>query len=372
MQRSLKSPGEWRTALLLYQKYGWTYSQIARRYGCSYRTVSGHLHALGVKRRRSPAWHSIQGRRIYETWRSMRQWCTNPNCQNFRHHGGQGIGISPEWGRFPAFHAWAIGSGYRVGRCIDRIDRTRDFSPENCRWIGAREKRKRSRELTPIRATTARIRAFGKVKTASQWAEDPRCVVTSLSLRRRLLRGVAPEAAILTPPRSRWDRPLPTVKKPAISKRATPKVDWERVSRLYRERGMSPGDIAESLGVAYSTIQAGLRQRFGPLAAHRIMTPDRERIHGLWDSLLSRTTKARHPLYSANGAIGVRVCREWQDFESFFRWALRSGSKPELCLARIRRRGPYSPENCEWLTRSQMSARRARAKGLGARRAPGH
>ena len=76
------------------------------------------------------------------------------------------------------------------------------------------------------------------------------------------------------------------------------------------------------------------------------MTLERHRLSQLWKSLWPRTTDPDDRLYRANGAIGVRVCREWRDFEAFHRWATRTGSKPNLCLARIWGRGPSCRANC--------------------------
>ena len=74
-------------------------------------------------------------------------------------------------------------------------------------------------------------------------------------------------------------------------------------------------------------------------------------------SLRLRTTDPRNRLYRANGALGVRVCKEWREFEAFRPWALGSGWKQRLRLARLRIRGPYSPANCRWVTRGVMSER---------------
>ena len=47
--------------------------------------------------------------------------------------------------------------------------------------------------------TGKRWSAFGKLLTANQWAEDPRCVVPLNVLRMRLIKGMNPEAALTTP-----------------------------------------------------------------------------------------------------------------------------------------------------------------------------
>ena len=46
--------GVWRTALVLYQEFGWTIGRIAQRFHCNYYTVQRHLRMLGAERPRSP------------------------------------------------------------------------------------------------------------------------------------------------------------------------------------------------------------------------------------------------------------------------------------------------------------------------------
>jgi len=66
------SEPDWRVALALHRDHGWTYTQIGELFGRSYQTVSLHLRALGAKRRRSPAWHTPEGRSLRRLWTSMR------------------------------------------------------------------------------------------------------------------------------------------------------------------------------------------------------------------------------------------------------------------------------------------------------------
>src|SRR5262249_46401742 len=80
-------------------------------------------------------------------------------------------------------------------------------------------------------------------------------------------------------------------------------------------------------------------------------------LHKAWQNMHERCRSEAHPDYAKVGARGIRVCTEWEDFSVFHAWALRSGYRPGLCLARTDRDKNYGPSNCEWLTRIEMTAR---------------
>lgn len=77
--------------------------------------------------------------RLYTIWCGMRQRCGNPHRDAYRLYGGKGVKVCREWDTYQAFKAWALGNGYADNLCIDRVDPSGDYSPENCRWITASE-----------------------------------------------------------------------------------------------------------------------------------------------------------------------------------------------------------------------------------------
>lgn len=55
------------------------------------------------------------------------------------------------------------------------------------------------------------------------------------------------------------------------------------------------------------------------------------------------------------GGRGITVCEEWRnDRQAFIDWAKSNGYKKELQLDRIDNDGPYSPDNCRWVTFKQQ------------------
>lgn len=103
--------------------------------GCLHREM---MQAQGKANKQHGESHNSRTR-LYTIWCGMRQRCDNPNRSAYPLYGGKGIRVCDEWQNYEIFKSWAVENGYDDELCIDRIDPSHNYEPDNCRWITASE-----------------------------------------------------------------------------------------------------------------------------------------------------------------------------------------------------------------------------------------
>jgi hypothetical protein len=85
------------------------------------------------------------------------------------------------------------------------------------------------------------------------------------------------------------------------------------------------------------------------------------RLFRILTGMKDRCHNPKSKYWNRYGARGIFVCEEWRnDFSAFRLWAISTGYTEEMTIDRKENDGPYSPDNCQWLTREDNAKKGAR------------
>ena len=156
---------------------------------------SGRTISCGCYRLKKMTKHGENKKRLYKIWNSMKKRCLNPNDQAYEYYGGRGIIVCDEWkNSYEAFRDWALVNGYKNNLSIDRINNSKGYSPDNCRWATMKEQSNNTRRNRIITHNN-------ETHTIAQWNEIlgfPKKLIYN-----RLQRGWAIEKTLSTKPQVR-------------------------------------------------------------------------------------------------------------------------------------------------------------------------
>lgn len=72
--------------------------------------------------------------RLKQVWYDMKRRCYVKRAKNYKWYGAKGITVCEAWHVWEEFEKWALENGYDSKLTIDRLDGTKGYSPDNCRW----------------------------------------------------------------------------------------------------------------------------------------------------------------------------------------------------------------------------------------------
>lgn len=247
--------------------------------------------------------HGGTSSRLYKVWRSMRARCYSPHHKSYPDYGGRGITVCDDWNNdFAAFREWAESTGYsdEAGLTIDRIDNSKGYYPENCRWVDAttQANNRRSNHIVTYN---------GVSKTIAEWADFLEVSPQTLRWRLKKRNDDLEQACAL---------PMNYKKQKKAKKTQKPKSTLNNSHPIHN-------------GVGTKLYQA-------------------------WQRMKSSCSRQTDSSYKKVGALGIVVCQEWEkDFAAFRDWSEVHGYEAGLILVRVNPKEDFTPENCRWITRAE-------------------
>lgn len=79
-------------------------------------------------------------------------------------------------------------------------------------------------------------------------------------------------------------------------------------------------------------------------------------LYGTWSNMRDRCNNPNNKDYTFYGAIGIRVCRRWDDFSLFVEDVNALGPRPKgFTLDRIDSQKNYGPKNVRWASKTKQA-----------------
>lgn len=109
-----------------------------------------------------------------------------------------------------------------------------------------------------------------------------------------------------------------------------------------------------------SNLKSDHSQSCGCLKSEKATTHGKRktRLYRIWLGMRDRCTNVTSPNFQNYGGRGISVCAEWDDFQTFYQWAMANGYKPALTIDRLDVNGNYCPQNTRWATSIEQNRNR--------------
>ena len=119
-----------------------------------------HFDKYGFK---SPSF--VLHKQLANVFRQIKARCYDDKNKSYKFYGAKGIKVCKQWLDNPnTFIKWALNNGYQKNLSIDRIDSSKDYEPNNCRFISLSENCRRAGKVNWITINNTTM-------TGRQWSK---------------------------------------------------------------------------------------------------------------------------------------------------------------------------------------------------------
>ena len=87
---------------------------------------------------------------LYRKYYDMKRRCLNPKSPNYKYYGAIGITVCDEWINSYESFVRDMGIPKRNNLQIDRIDNSKGYFKENCRWVTAKTNMRNTRRASKV------------------------------------------------------------------------------------------------------------------------------------------------------------------------------------------------------------------------------
>ena len=100
----------------------------------------------------------------YSVWLNMKNRCYNQSLKDYKNYGERGIKVCDSWKE--NFINFLADMGRKPEKLmLERVDNSKGYSPDNCRWASRKEQNRNKR-------TNRRIEFKGEIKCLNDWAKE--------------------------------------------------------------------------------------------------------------------------------------------------------------------------------------------------------